>query len=328
VANSVWADAADATPLPSDALRPSPLATGGDDTDIYVYGVVEPPLAPRPSPLATGGDDAGIYVYGIIERGAVSLPMIAGVANDTTVHLHVVGELAAVVSEVPLQEFGQSELEAKLSDLAWLEQSVRRHQAVLDQVLALTALAPMKFATIYLNATGLEAWLTEQQQSLWALLTRLRNRQEWGLKVLVDRAVLAERVATYSETLRNLRLQIEGKPQGAAYFLVRRIQEMTVEEVERLSFTLADEVHRSLAGQSVAALLNALPSEDVEPEVQMVLNSAYLVADAQVAVLQRVVDAFAVEHAINGFRLQLTGPWPAYNFVAMAPAAEGYSDDE
>lgn len=286
-----------------------------------------PAATPAATPVAAQEAGAGIYVYGVIARGAVALPVIAGVADDTAVRLHEVGALAAVVSDVPLCEFGQGALEANLSDLAWLERSVRRHQAVQDQVLTHTALAPMKFATIYLSAAGLETWLTEQQPTLTALLTALHNRQEWGLKVLVDRTVLAEHVAAYSETLRDLRTQMEGKTKGAAYFLVRRIQEVTAEEVERVSFGVADEVHRALEQQSVAAVLNALPAEDVEPNVQMVLNSAYLLADAQVAAAQAMVQTFAAEHGDNGFTFYLTGPWPAYNFVAMAPVAEESDDD-
>ncbi len=260
----------------------------------------------------------GVYVYGVIERGAAVLPEIAGVADGSTVRLHEYGGLAAVVSDVPLAEFGQTAIEAKLNDLVWLEKSVRRHQAVLDQVLALAALAPMKFATIYLDVARLESWLDEQQAHLLTLLAALRNRQEWGLKLLVDRRTLAEHIAMYSEPVRELRAQLDGKSQGAAYFLMRRIQEATATEVERVSFAVADAVHERLAGISVAACINPLPGEDVEPDVQMVLNSAYLVADAEVAALQTAVDALSAEHGERGFRFQLSGPWPAYNFVGMA----------
>jgi hypothetical protein len=268
---------------------------------------------------AVSDEGVGIYVYGVIERGAAVLPEIVGIADESSVWLHEYGGLAAVVSDVPLCEFGQAAIEAQLSDLVWLEKSVRRHQAVLDQVLALAALAPMKFATIYLDATRLESWLDEQQAHLLALLTGLHGRQEWGLKLLVDRRVLAEHVALYSESVRELRAQINGKTQGAAYFLVRRIQEVTAEEVERVSFAIADAVHERLAGLSVAASINPLPGEDVEPDVQMLLNSAYLIADAEVPTIQTAVEALVVEHGENGFRFQLSGPWPAYNFVAMAP---------
>ena len=146
--------------------------------------------------------------------------------------------------------------------------------------------------------------------------------------MLIDRTVLAEHVAAYSETLRDLRTQMEGKTKGAAYFLVRRIQEVTAEEVERVSFDVADEVHRALEQQSVAAVLNVLPAEDIEPDVQMVLNSAYLLADAQVTTAQATVAALAAEHGDNGFTFHLTGPWPAYNFVALTPLAEESADDE
>jgi len=307
-AELTYADA----PAPAHALAPDATETTTADT----------------AHTAPAADGVGIYVYGVIAHGAATLPVIAGVADDTTVRLHPVGTLAAIVSDVPLAEFGQGALEAHLSDLAWLERSVRRHQAVQNQVLALAALAPTKFATIYLTSAGLEAWLAEQQTTLTVLLAALRNRQEWGLKVLVDRTVLAEHVATYSADVRELRAQMEGKTKGAAYFLIRRIQEVTAEEVERVSFDVADAVHRTLEQLSVVAVLNALPSEDIESGVQIVLNSAYLVPDAQVADVQAAVEAAAAEHGANGFTLQLSGPWPAYNFVGMAALVEEVGNGE
>jgi len=314
-------DTADTDTADTDTADTDTISTGAiGDADIDVVPVLETMAV---APLDEG---VGIYVYGVAVRGAVILPEIAGAADDSFVRLHEYGGLAAVVSDVPLREFGQSAIELQLGDLVWLEKSVRRHQSVLDEVLSLTALAPMKFATIYLDSTRLDAWLEEQQTHLLALLAWLRHRQEWGLKLLVDRAVLAERVAAYSEPVRELRAQIEGKSQGAVYFLVRRIQEVTAEEVERVSFAVADAVHERLAAQSVAACLNPLPAEDVEPNVQMLLNSAYLIADDQVEAVQEIVGAFVAEHGDNGFRFQLSGPWPAYNFVAMAPDVEENSD--
>jgi hypothetical protein len=273
-------------------------------------------------PVDPGNDAHGIYVYGVIERGAASLPQMDGMADGASVRLHECNRLAAVVSDVPLSQFGQQALEANLCDLGWLEQSVRRHQAVLDQVRSLTTLAPMKFATIYADVSRLDVWLAEQQAALLRLLAYLRDRQEWGMKVYVDRATLAERLAAHSETLKDLRAQIAGKSEGAVYFLARRLEELTAEEVERVCFSLADEVHRTLAQQSVAACLNALPSEDNEHNVQMVLNAAYLVADDQAAGFQAAVEALAEEHGAKGVHLQVSGPWPAYNFVATVHGVE------
>jgi len=282
-------------------------------------------IAESAGPAAIG---SGIYVYGVIASGSAALPHIDGVASGSSVRLHERGRLAAVVSEVPLDEYGQGALEANLGDLTWLEQSVRRHQAVLDEMVSLSAVAPMKFATIYLNSTGLDTWLADQEETLLPILAYLRNRQEWGLKLFVDRAVLAEKVTEYSEPLQELRGQMEGKTQGAAYFLVRRLQELTAEEVERVSFTVADDIHRVLAQQSVAACLNLLPPDDVEPNVQMVLNAAYLIADEHVQAVAQAIEAFADEHGDNGFRFQWSGPWPAYNFVSMAADAEETDHDD
>jgi len=46
----------------------------------------------------------------------------------------------------------------------------------------------------------------------------------------------------------------------------------------------------------------------------MVLNAAYLVADARAGEFEAAMTALAEQH--RSIQLVLTGPWPAYSFVA------------
>jgi hypothetical protein len=50
----------------------------------------------------------------------------------------------------------------------------------------------------------------------------------------------------------------------------------------------------------------------------MLLNGAYLVAKDRAAELREAVSALKAEWETQGFVIELTGPWPAYNFVSGA----------
>jgi hypothetical protein len=58
----------------------------------------------------------------------------------------------------------------------------------------------------------------------------------------------------------------------------------------------------------------------------MLLNSAYLVDDAALDAFKAALDEKAAAYGNHGFRFELTGPWPAYNFVALPAEASGVAD--
>lgn len=285
--------------------------------------VADPRIQPRPEQIA-GGNEPGenvIYVYGIVDRTDLNLDGILGVAGGRPIRLYADGPLTAVVSDVPTSEFGQEALEAHLSDMGWLERNVRAHQAVLDAVLPNATLVPMKFATVFYTLDGLNSLLNDHADRLTHVLEQLAGKQEWGVKLSVDLASLSEHIATASAQTAELRAQMAGKSQGAAYFMARKLQEVTEAEIERVSFAVADEVHMSLAQCSVGACLNPLGPDDGSDH-RLLLNAAFLVATTDETEFQARVAALAAAHADTGFSLALSGPWPPYNFVSSLENAE------
>lgn len=294
-------------PVSAAPQPPEPAPTVSEPAELARS---EPPVAPP----ETG---AGVYVYGIIDDPNLTLPALPGMVEGKSVRLYPYRSLAAVVSEVPLDEFGQAAIEANLTDMDWLERRVRTHQAVLDALLPMANLLPMKFATIYFNMSGLDTLFAEKFEEFETVLEHLRGQQEWGVKVFIDQAKLLEHIDEYSSTVKQLRAEMQGKPQGAAYFVARRLQQVASDEVERVSFTVADEVNARLSECSHAARLGALPP-DPEAAERLVLSGAYLVARTEASAFQAAVDELAERHAGQGFRLELSGPWAPYNFVDLA----------
>jgi len=282
-------------------------------------GQLTPPGGQLLVATQTTGDTAtGIYVYGVVDCTELAGLPAEGVAAGYPVTLLAHRDLAAVVSEVPLDEWGQAALEARLADMAWLEARVRTHQAVLDAVLPLATLAPMKFATIYLNQAGVAEFLAAHYDEFVALLGHLHGRQEWGLKLYCDDATLAAHIAEISPEVARLRAEIASKPKGAAYLLARKLQETSDQESERVEMAVAERTHTALADLSMAAGLNPLQSTEITGRTdRMLLNGAYLVDAAALEAFQAALAEITAEFGGRGFRFELSGPWPAYNFTRL-----------
>jgi hypothetical protein len=97
----------------------------------------------------------------------------------------------------------------------------------------------------------------------------------------------------------------------------RRQREAKVdEERDRVAEEWAQTVHERLAGRAAEALLNPLQRPEVSGhEGDMLLNGVYLVDEEEIGAFRATVDRLAEEFRGRGVSVELTGPWPPYNFV-------------
>jgi hypothetical protein len=254
--------------------------------------------------------DELLWAYGVVAADSVSPAHLLGVAGGAVSPV-AAGDLAALTSPVPRADFDAEPLRKHLNELPWLERVAREHEAVLEQALAGTTVVPLRLCTIFEDAAGVERMLEREQPALIDALGRLEGRQEWGMKLLLDR----DRREPATEEA-----QGEGAaPPGLAYLARRRSQLAAREEARGLAAELADEVDGALRAVAVDAV--RLPAQNRElsrHEGDMVLNAAYLVGDP--ARLRACVDVLQERYAAQGARIDLTGPWPPYNFVTSAAA--------
>ena len=88
------------------------------------------------------------------------------------------------------------------------------------------------------------------------------------------------------------------------------------EETDHLADAWAVEAHERLADRAVEALLNPLQNPEVSGHVgDMILNGVYLVADAGLEAFTDEVQDLTARFEDRGVTVELTGPWPPYNFV-------------
>ncbi len=282
----------------------------------------EPTAAPEPkqpqaaaAPHATPAADAW-WAYCVLpaaesDAAPIGLP---GVEPSGAIELIRQGDLAALVSPVPLTEFSDEHLREHLNDVEWLERVARAHEAVLERTLENATVLPLRLCTLYKDRAGVKRMLVEQGSALRRALQSLAGRREWGVKLFAD----DERVAEAAAAEAGARTAAGGSA-GAAYMARRQHQREISGRARELGDNAAHEVHSRL--ERVVEVARSLPLQRPEAhgrDERMLLNGAYLVEREREREFEAEVASLRERWGESGFELELTGPWPSYNFASAS----------
>jgi hypothetical protein len=279
----------------------------------------EPQLPPDPPPADPEPETGpAAYVYGVVDAGDAPEMSLPGVDPSRPVRLLREGALAAAVSEVALEEFGEAPLREHLRDMRWVERVARAHETVLDQIQARATVVPMRMCTVYRSESGVRDMLRREATSLEQALDHLDGKSEWGVKAFADPSEVAAAAADDAREAGG----DEDETRGAAYMRQRQGERDHRERAQQQLDEIAVQIHERLC--MLAGDGRVMPPQ--RPEVSghagdMVLNGVYLVADDDQERFHAEVQVLEAEFAPLGVTLQQTGPWPAYNFVPGAIGA-------
>ena len=229
------------------------------------------------------------------------------------------GGLAAVTSRVPLADYGEEALRERVTDAAWVAVRAMRHEKVVEHFSRRASVVPLRFGTIYLESENVERMLDEKRDELLAIIARLRGREEWGLNVYSDRARLKEEIVSLSPHLRELSEQAAEASPGQAYLLRKKIDSLREAEARAETRRVAAAIEQELAGAAEAASvrLRVLKDEGGE-QGDVAAKLAFLVERDRFDRFRAAAERLAQKYESAGFKLELTGPWPPYNFAAGA----------
>jgi hypothetical protein len=248
--------------------------------------------------------ETGAYIYAAcrrIEPGA--LDGLTGL-RDEPLRILQQRDLAAVVSTVDLDEFGEEALRQRFEDLDWLEQVARRHDEVIRAVwLASGLVAPFRLATICRTDDNVRERLESRYDELARALDRVEGCSEWSVKAFLPAEPTDDVPDDKAST-------------GTAYLLRRRRALDRKQQAAVDADAVAEEIHHEVATASQAC--RRLPPQDrrltgyADP---MILNGSYLVDDRDAGSFRSVVDQLVVRRP--AVRVTLDGPWPPYSFTTL-----------
>ncbi len=228
----------------------------------------------------------------------------------------------ALVSSVPRAEFGSQPLHRNLNDIGWLERVARAHERVLDAALQASTVVPLRLCTLYETDDGVRQMLERERAALTSALRRLEGQAEWAVKVLVDEQRLMRAAQASSEPNGAGDQELDGQGEGGAYLRRRGLERQHRGAAEALASEVAQEVHVGLQSWAIDAVTQQAQNRELSGhQGEMVLNAAYLGARDRVDELRALVAEFEARYRDLGVRIELTGPWPPYNFVSSGSSA-------
>jgi hypothetical protein len=267
---------------------------------------------------ATEHNELGYYIYCVAETAAAqeldtnSFP--AAIEDSAKLEWVTANDLAALASAVPLAAYGEDALAEHLSDATWTAVRAMRHETVVEYVARRASVVPLRFGTIYLERSSIERMLQEKERELAQIIERLRGHEEWGVNVYSDRAVLLARITEVSPRLRELARQAEAASPGQSYLMQKKIEALRVDEVRTALNEIVDRIEKTLSEQAEDVKRLRILKVEATEHGELKAKFAFLVKRAQFEEFRAAAERLADENVAAGIRLELTGPWPAYNF--------------
>jgi hypothetical protein len=259
------------------------------------------------------------YVYCIAESAAAtqlpadSLP--AAIEDDTKIEWVAVNKLAALISQVPGAIYSEESLAEHLTDATWTAIRAMRHETVVEYVAKHVTVVPLRFGTIYLERHGIEQMLAERSRELEEMIEHLRGREEWGVNVYSDRAALMSRITSVSPVLRDLVARAEQASPGQSYLMQKKIEALKADEARAEVNRIVDQVENRLREQSDDARRLRILKVETTEHGELKAKFAFLIKRTEFEEFREAAERLAQENQAAGVRLELTGPWPVYNFV-------------
>jgi hypothetical protein len=253
------------------------------------------PARTGPVPVPSEGGAQGQYVYCIIQSETPLTFGPLGIGHDPAeVHTVHFKDLAAVVSATPMIVHDPT------------RENVLAHQRVNETVMLQHTVLPMSFGTVFKTTNDIVELLRSAYDAFTDVLQKMRDKVEFGLKVLWDRDQIIREIEQEDEDIRRLKDEISTQ-KGSTYFARMQYGRMIDAALQARSEQYVDDIFRSLRDVAVASRSNK-PIGD-----RMIMNAAFLVSRDREQAFDARVKEIGQRH--DKLTFKYTGPWPPYNFV-------------
>jgi Gas vesicle synthesis protein GvpL/GvpF len=215
-------------------------------------------------------------------------------------------DLWLVCADAPLDRYGEAPIAAGLRDLDWVARCAMGHEQLIESLLGAGTVLPMKLFTLFQNDARAVAAMNRSRPRIQRALARLRGCAEWGLRLRMDEKELLRAAAGPPA---------REPPASGTAFLQRKksLRDATV-KVKKDARGQADEVHDLLCAAARDARRRP-PADNALGGPRLLLDAAYLVERRAAARFRQAVEEVRGRLG-KGYDLDVSGPWPAYHFVA------------
>jgi hypothetical protein len=236
------------------------------------------------------------YVYGLVGAD-VELPEgLTGLGPSGRVTTIVHGDVAALVSDVPVDR-----------PLGTRDDLIA-HELVVDTVAAGATVLPMRFPAVVESDGVVEELLVPNHDQFVAALDRLEGRVQYTLKGRYEQDVVLREVVADDAEIQTLQAEIRDLPEDATYHQRLRLGELVVGALEQRRDSEAEQLLQALELHAEEVVANQPGQPDD------VVNAAFLVERKRAQAFEDAVEQQG-ERLHGRVRLRLLGPLAPYDFV-------------
>jgi hypothetical protein len=244
---------------------------------------------------SAGTAEAGKYVYCVIRSDRTREFGGIGIGGGQRVYTVQHADLAAVVSDTPIVIYDPT------------RDNVLAHEFVNETVMKEHTLIPMSFGTVFRSEEDVTELLRSTYQAFSDVLDKMRDKIEFGLKVLWDREKVIANLERENDEIRRLKDEISRHSASSTYFARMQLGRLIEAALEDMSQRYVADIHEQLKTVAVASRSNKVIGD------RMIMNAAFLVGrESEHAFDARVKD---IGQRYDKLTFKYTGPWPPYNFV-------------
>jgi len=229
--------------------------------------------------------------------------------------------IEATVSEVSLKEFGSDEIQKRAQeDLKWIKEKAQLHEKVVERAMKgkgrVLSIIPMKFGTIFKTKKKLEETLKKYYSKFKKTLENLKGKQEWGVKVYLDRQAFNKEIKKVSPVVQEKEKEIASMPEGTAYFMQKQVDDAVSKEADKALQNYGESFFENLRKYTAAGTKGKILEKELTGKsLPMVLNMIFLVSEEKLKGFIKEVNKLNKEYKPRGFNFEYSGPWPPYNFI-------------
>ncbi|OLD11539.1 MAG: hypothetical protein AUJ06_00260 [Chloroflexi bacterium 13_1_40CM_3_70_6] len=173
---------------------------------------------------------------------------------------------------------------------------------------------PLTFGAIYRGAEGVRTLLRSRAEDLERRLGALEGRAEWIVAVERDQDSAETRPSSEGGALQALDADIASAAPGRAFLLAKKRSEVAHQERRSRAAAIAQETAAAIDAAAERVYREPLIDDAETPAVARFSVLAPRAGDTDLAA---AVAALNEASAARGYRVRLSGPWPAYRFGGL-----------
>ena len=227
--------------------------------------------------------------------------------------------LFVIVKNVYANEYSKENIKVNISDELWLDTHVRGHMSVITQIMAVNAVVPFNFGTIYTAKVSLIEFIQKYHNEIIKSLLYVENKEEWSVKVYCDKKDIVANMSRLSEKVAAIDEEINSATPGKAYILGKKKNDIIDKEIIVIYNSYSKLIFSAFNELSEEFKLNTLLGSEVSGRSDdMILNATFFIKKENIDNFFVVSDIMLSEYDNIGLDIELTGPWPPYSFINIS----------